>query len=71
MLTAQEPINPDLIDPETLAIIEIERILKELDDVQGVRPNTRKPSARVLGFIAERHRIIGAPGRKPRSEGGT
>ena len=57
------------IDPETAAIIAIERILNNLD--AEPRPaNTRAPSARVLSFVAEKHRIIGSPGRKPRSQGG-
>ena len=69
----REPSERDSIidvDPETSAIIAIERVLRELDEEQGTAARTRKPSTRVLAYIAERYKIIGAPGRKPRDQGG-
>lgn len=68
-IVEQDPAIDDL-DRETAAIAQIERLLRELDATLERTGNTRTPSKRVLAYLAERHRIIGSPGRKSAAQGG-
>ena len=69
---ADTPAFEDLqLDPETRAIIAIEQILRDVDEQTPGPANTRPASKRVLAYIAERHKVLGAPGRRPKAQGGT
>lgn len=68
--TSQEDADRPELNPETAAMIAIERILADLDKQLPKGANQRAASVRVLAFLAERNRLIGSPGRKPRSQGG-
>ena len=65
----ESTLSPPGLDPEVLAMAEIERILTDLDSLEDRPNNDRKPSVRVLAYLAEKHRIIGSPGRPSRAQG--